>query len=337
MKILVVRFSSIGDIVLTTPVLRCIKTQRPDIQVHYLTKVAFRQVVAYNPHVDKFHYLEDDFNAMVEELKKEKFDYIIDLHNNLRTMRLKRKLKAKSYSFNKLNIRKWLLVNLKINLMPDKSIVLRYLDTVKHLGIKNDGEGLEYHIPDFTKLKSGDIPMSHWAGYIGCVIGGTHNTKKLPVEKWKELLAKVNFPVILLGGPGDREEGAQIAALDNTRIYNACGKFTINESAYLVHNAKVVLTNDTGLMHMAAAYKKPVISFWGNTVPEFGMFPYYGNNNIKTIVNQQSVIVRHPKLSCQPCSKIGYEKCPKGHFKCMNELDMQQVAARVNDMLKAIK
>lgn len=314
--------------------MRCIKQQRPDIQVHYLTKMAFRQVVAYNPHVDKFHYLENDLNATIEELKKEKFDCIIDLHNNLRTMKVKRRLKTKSYSFNKLNIRKWLLVNLKINLMPDKSIVERYLDTVKHLGVKNDGKGLEYFTPDFTKLKSNDLPMSHWVGYIGCVIGGTYTTKKLPVDKWREYCSKVNYPIILLGGPEDREAGDKIAEIDRVRIYNACGKFSINESAYIVNHAKVIVSNDTGLMHIAAAYKKPVISIWGNTVPEFGMFPYYGYNNIHGTVPQESVMFKVEKLSCQPCSKLGYDKCPKGHFKCMKMLDMEEMSKRTMELLR---
>jgi ADP-heptose:LPS heptosyltransferase len=328
MKLLVIRFSSIGDIVLTTPVVRCIKQQKPDTVVHYLTKASFRPLLANNPHIDKLFYLEDDLDSIIQELKKEKYDYIIDLHHNLRTGKIKRTLKVKSYSFNKLNIRKWLLVNFKINTMPDKSIVERYLETVKPLGIHNDGQGLDYFIP-YTKLKSNDIPMSHWAGYIGCVIGGSYPTKKLPVAKWKEFLEQIPYPVILFGGPEDKEEGAEIASIDPIKIYNSCGKFSINESAYLVKHARIIVSNDTGLMHIATAFQKTVFSLWGNTSPEFGMFPYYGGNNLRSIVSSKSIIFENEQLSCHPCSKLGYKSCPKGHFKCMNDLNMIILASQV--------
>lgn len=329
MKVLVIRFSSIGDIVLTTPVLRCIKQQRPDVELHFATKASFRPVMANNPYVDKFHYLEDDLDVLIDELKQESFDLVIDLHRNIRTLRIKRKLKVKSRSYNKLNIRKWILVNLKWNLMPDRSIVERYLEAAKPLGVKNDGQGLDYFLHPHTALKNSDLPMSHWAGYVGCVIGGSYFTKKLPVDKWKDFISKIPYPVILMGGPEDSAEGREIAALDPVKIYNACGKFSLNESAWMVKYAKVIVSNDTGLMHVAAAYKKPVISLWGNTSPEMGMFPYYGYNNIKETIAPNSIILENKDLYCHPCSKIGYDKCPKGHFRCMRELNMDELAKNV--------
>jgi ADP-heptose:LPS heptosyltransferase len=329
MKVLVIRFSSIGDIVLTTPVLRCLKRQRPDVQLHYLTKKSYSTLLIHNPFIDKLHYLNDNLDEVIEELKKEQFDYVLDLHNNIRTMRVKRALDTKSYSFPKLNIQKWLLTNLKVDMMPDKSIVDRYLETVKPLGIHNDGQGLDYYLPKDRELSNDDIPMSHWSGYIGCVIGGSYSTKKLPVDQWKQFCEIVPYPIILLGGPEDREEGNEIAAQDNIKIYNSCGKFDLNESAELVKHSRVIVSNDTGLMHVAAAFRKPVVSLWGNTSPEMGMFPYYGFNNLKERVAPQSIIIENKSLGCHPCSKIGYNRCPKRHFKCMNELDMQQVADAV--------
>ena len=330
MKVLVIRFSSIGDIVLTTPVIRCLKQQRPDIKVHYLTKSAFGTLLINNPYIDKLHYLQDDLDEMVKELKAEKFDYVIDLHNNVRTLRVKKALKVKSYAFPKLNIEKWLLVNFKMKgVMSDKSIVERYLETVKPLGIHNDGKGLDYFLNEEKKLKNTDIPMSHWGGYVGCVIGGSYNTKKLPVEQWQKFCATVPYPVILLGGPDDRHDGMAIAEQDPIKIYNSCGKFNINESAELVKNARVIVSNDTGLMHVAAAFQKPIISLWGNTSPEMGMFPYYGGNNLKERVAPESVLMEIKNLTCHPCSKLGYNKCPKGHFKCMKELDMDFAVEQV--------
>lgn len=329
MKVLVIRFSSIGDIVLTTPVVRCLKQQHPECELHYLTKSTFGSLLAYNPYIDKLHYLHDDLQQVTEQLKKEKYDFVIDLHNNLRTLRVKKALKVKSYSFPKLNMEKWLLTNLKINLMPDKSIVERYFEAVKPLHVRNDGKGLDYFLPNDKKLTEKDIPMSHWGGFVGCVIGGSYATKKLPVSQWKKLCALVPYPLMLLGGPEDLNEGLEIAALDPIKIYNSCGKFNLNESAELVKYARVVVSNDTGLMHVAAAFQKPVISLWGNTSPGMGMFPYYGFNNLKDRVVAQSVIMENKGLGCHPCSKLGYKKCPKGHFKCMNELDMNIVAEQV--------
>ena len=331
MKVLIVRFSSIGDIVLTTPIVRCVKKQLPNVKVHYLTKASFRSVVASNIYIDKQYYLEDNLDEIITLLKKEKYDYIIDLHKNLRTIRLKKALGVAYYTFPKLNIRKWLLVNLKIDVMPDTSIVNRYFHAVSELGVKNDGQGLEYKIPENAQISNKDIPMSHWAGYVGCVIGGAHNTKRFPIESWKTFCKQINLPIILLGGPDDRDDGNEIASLDPVQIYNACGKFNLNESASLVDFAKVIVTNDTGLMHISAALGKKVVSIWGNTTPKFGMFPYYGNNNMGMVVVPQSTIVENNNLRCRPCSKIGYSSCPKGHFKCMKELDITVLCTVVKD------
>src|SRR4051812_16746459 len=118
MKFLIIRFSSIGDIVLTTPVIRCLKQQVADAEVHYLTKNSFKEIIESNPYVDKLHLLRNDFDGMIDELKKEKFDYIIDLHHNLRTLKVKKALGIPAHSFNKLNLKKWLLTAIKINLLP---------------------------------------------------------------------------------------------------------------------------------------------------------------------------------------------------------------------------
>lgn len=323
MKFLIIRFSSIGDIVLTTPVIRCLKKQVAEAEVHYLTKNSFKGIIESNPHVDKLHLLRDDFDETVNELKQEKFDYIIDLHRNLRTLKVKKALgKVPAYSFNKLNIRKWLLTAFKINLMPHVHIVDRYLETLKPFGVKNDGRGLDYFIPEKDVVPDTDIPAAQSLGYIGIVIGAAHNTKKLPLDKLKELCTKIDHPIILLGGAEDREIGNEIASIDPIKIYNSCGKFNLNESADLVRRAKVIVTHDTGLMHIAAAFKKPIISIWGNTVPSFGMSPYFGNTMVK------NDLFEIKGLYCRPCSKIGYSRCPLGHFKCMRKHDMSVVAAK---------
>ncbi len=329
MKFLIIRFSSIGDIVLTTPVVRCMKKQLPGAEIHYLTKKNFQNILADNPYIDKIHLLHNDWKQMIVSLKNENFDCIIDLHHNLRTLRIKNALlRIKSFSFNKLNVEKWLLTAFKINRLPQVHIVDRYLDTVKDFGIINDGEGLDYFIPKHDIVPYDHLPTSHQHGFIGIVIGAAYNTKKLPVHKLKELCSKIEHPVILLGGKEDIINAEAIASVDPIKIYNACGKFNLNESADLVRKSKLIISHDTGLMHIAAAFKKSIISVWGNTIPEFGMESYYGKYEIR---NQKSEI---RNLYCRPCSKIGYSKCPLGHFKCMELQSMDAIAETVYSIIK---
>lgn len=309
-KILIIRFSSIGDIVLTTPVIRCAK-QQLDVELHYLTKASFAGLLENNPYVDRVHSIVKDIDkALVEKLKAEQFDQVIDLHNNLRTLRLKRVLKVPSKSFPKLNIQKWLLVTFKVRKMPDVHIVDRYLETVKHLGVLNDGAGLDYFIPEGSVVDLKHLPETHAQGYVGVVIGGQHATKMMPLAKLIEVCRALKSPVVLLGGPEDAEKGAAISDGIGPQVFNACGKFKLDESASLVQQALWVISHDTGLMHVAAAFKKRIVSVWGNTVPELGMYPYLSDASSK--------MVEVKNLSCRPCSKIGFSKCPKKHFKCMD-------------------
>ncbi len=324
-KFLIIRFSSIGDIVLTTPVIRCLRNKYPDAIIHYLTKKKFATILQSNPYLDKVIMLEDDLKKIIVELEKENYDHIIDLHHNLRTLQIKNKLRdVRFHTFHKLNIKKWIYTNWKINLMPHKHIVDRYMATVTKLEVVNDGNGLDYFIPENDLIKKDDIPFSHSQGYVAIAIGAAHNTKKLPVEKLKELVEKIKYPIILLGGKEDFEAGEKIAEQDPVKIYNACGKFSLNESADIVRNAKLVISHDTGLMHIAAAFKKNILSVWGNTVPSFGMTPYQTMYEVFQV----------NKLWCRPCSKTGFDKCPLGHFKCMNNQSMDIIADRTHSHVK---
>lgn len=316
-KFLILRFSSIGDIVLTTPVIRCLKKQYPKAEVHFATKKSYKTILENNPYVDKLFLLENGLNPLISELKQENYDYIIDLHNNLRTRIIKFRLGKKSFSFDKLNLRKWLYVKFKKNLMPNVHIVDRYMKTVEDLGILNDNEGLDYFIPERDEMPADWLPESHRNGYTVYAIGGQHETKKLPLEKMLELCRNIKHPIVLVGGKEDFEQGEKLmAALAGISpafaIINTCGKCNLNQSASLLRNAELVYTHDTGMMHVAAALKKKVVSIWGNTVPEFGMYPYQTN----------FVVVENKNLHCRPCSKIGFDKCPAGHFKCMKEINL---------------
>ena len=316
MKILVIRLSSIGDIVLTTPVVRCLKKQL-GAEVHFLTKKSYYSIVAHNPYIEKVHLYGSERDKMMNKLKQENYDLIIDLHHNLRTFIIKMQLGKKSYSFNKLNIEKWLLVNFKIDKLPEVHIVDRYMDTCRALGVTNDNEGLDYFIPEKDEVDIATLPEGFQDGYVAWVIGAKENTKQFPNEKITNILAATHMPVILLGGKEDRGNAKTILRHLEKRpnLYDATGQYHLNQSASLVRQAKLVITNDTGLMHIAAAFRKRIISIWGNTIPQFGMYPYYGLNHYA--VNK---IFEVDGLSCRPCSKIGRDSCPKGHFKCMKEI-----------------
>ncbi|MBI9037958.1 MAG: glycosyltransferase family 9 protein [Bacteroidales bacterium] len=324
-KILVIRFSSIGDIVLTSPIVRCLKNQIMDCELHFLTKKAFVSIVENNPNIDKVHSIEKDVNEIIPQLYKEGFDFVVDLHNNIRTYLVKKKLKKPSASFNKLNIQKWILVNFKRNFLPDIHIVDRYFQAIKSLGIKNDNKGLDFFIDENNKIERSQLPETHRNGFVGFVIGGKHSTKMLPEDKIISICKKIDKPIILLGGPEDFEKGEIIQKNFGDKVYNSCGKYSINQSASLIFLSEKVITNDTGLMHIAAAYKKKIVSVWGNTVPAFGMYPY-----LPEVVKENSLIVEVKNLNCRPCSKIGFKKCPKKHFKCMNLIDEEKIVEFMN-------
>jgi ADP-heptose:LPS heptosyltransferase len=333
MKILVIRFSSIGDIVLASPVFRCLKTQLENAEVHFLTKESFKLVTIANPYIDKFFYLNDNLEDVILQLQAENYDYVIDLHKNFRSIKVKRALKKKAYTIDKLSVEKFILTNLHINFMPKKHITVRSLETVKKLGVHDDGKGLDYFIPEKDTITQDDLPTSHILGFIGLVIGASYNTKKLPLHKLQELCKKIEYPIILLGGKEDTVIGDEIASVDPIKIYNSCGKFNLNESADIVRKAKLIISHDTGLQYIACAFNKNVLAIWGGTSPKLAVEPYYGSRflSTQTQLPYENIVV--PKLWCQPCSKYGKDKCPLGHFKCMEKQDIDRIVMKVRERL----
>jgi len=321
LKILVIRFSSIGDIVLTTPVLRILKnTPELETEVHYATKRAFASFLNNNPYIDLVHTYDGSLSDLIKRLRAENFDYIIDLHNNLRSTLVKLALRKPSAAFHKLNIEKWLLTRFKWNRLPALHIVDRYLAAAGKFGLQNDQKGLDFFLPESGIGWPDMLPHHFKEGFVGFVIGGMHATKRMPTGKLLEVCRLVNKPVVLLGGADDAETGQVLADSLGNMVFNACGRLSLNESAFLVKKARVIITHDTGLMHIAAAFNKPIVSVWGNTIPEFGMYPYMPQNP------GLSHVIEMNDLPCRPCHKIGYKKCPKGHFDCMMKIDPGLVA-----------
>lgn len=326
-KFLIIRFSSIGDIVLTTPVVRCLKNQVEGAEIHYLTKKQFSGVLSSNPYIDHLWLLEDKLSELNKLLAAENFDYIIDLHNNLRSLRVKLDLRKKAFSFNKINLKKWLIVNFKINILPNNHIVDRYLETLKFFNVKNDLKGLDYFLSvdnlDSIKKNLPNLPER----YVAMVIGAQHETKKAKPESLADICNKIKIPIVILGGKDDKilAESIVTKILNPDRIVNAAGLLSLDQSALLVKNSELVITHDTGLMHIAAAFKKKIVSIWGNTIPEFGMYPYLSDS--------ESRIFEVKNLKCRPCSKIGYQSCPKMHFKCMKNQNTTEIANYINSVI----
>lgn len=320
MKILVIRFSSMGDIIYTTPVVRCLKTQLPDAEIHFLTKPAFKYIYDSNPYVDKLLLLKPSLTDTINEIKAEKYDQIIDLHNNLRTGIIKLRTGIRASTYKKQPIRKWLTLKFKLNLIAPEHLVDRYLKAVKFLGVVNDDKPIDYYVKnqhDINKL----LPPGHQNGYVAFVIGATHFTKRMPNYKIISICKQLNMPVLLLGGNDVKANADEIAAAVGKQVHNACGITSLDESVFLVSKAKSVIGFDTGLTHIAEAFNVPIASVWGGTTPDLlGVWPYKVKNSL----------IAGIELSCRPCSKFGLEKCPLGHFKCMNEIPESGIADFAN-------
>ena len=335
MRLLFIRFSSIGDIVFTTPAIRCAKQQIPGVELHFLTKASMKAVTEANPYIDHFHYFDKDLNATIKDLKAFQFDYIIDLHKNLRTFQIQKALGVPSLSYHKLSLQKLLLTKLHLNYMPARHIVDRSLDTLSALGVVNDGKGLDYFIPKEATLPSNALPAAFQSGYIALVIGASYATKKLPVASLQALCHKIPYPIVLIGGKEDQAEGAAIEAINPIKIWNACGKFNLHESALLVKQSKTVISHDTGFLYIACAFHKKTVAIWGATAPALQVEPYYPTkmDSSKKNVWYYNAIV--PNLPCQPCSNFGTKQCPQGHFACMKKQDLQSIADKAIAYFKA--
>lgn len=323
-KILIIRFSSIGDIVLTTPVVRAVKQQLPHAEVHFLVKNSNAILVENNPYIDRVHVLGNDSSSVVKELKQENFDFVVDLQKNHKSRKLINKLGRPHKSFPKCNIKKAVLVGTKMNFLPEKHIVERYFEAVKPLNVINDGKGLDFFIPETEIFDIQNLPAGFENGYIAVAVGAKHATKRIPAEKIIEIGNLLFKPMILLGDKNDIVAAEQIVAALNGKALNACGQYSINMTASIVEQSDCVVTADTGIMHIAAALRKPITSLWGNTVPELGMYPYTAPGA------PTARIFEIPYLKCRPCSKLGYDKCPRRHFKCMNLISSYEVADWIN-------
>ncbi len=293
-------------------------------EIHFLTKPSFASLLQSNPYIDKLWLLSKNETETIDQLKNQAFDRIIDLHHNLRTLKIKLRLGVKSSAFRKLNFRKFLLTQFKIDRMPPIHIVDRYFETLSELGVVNDNQGLDYFGQQTPlQLEGAEWKMQKW---VTMAIGGQHFTKRLPLQKLLEIINGIQIRIVLLGGKEDSEVALAIEQAFPDKVMNLVGKLSLHESAGAVQLSSALITHDTGMMHIAAALKKTTLVIWGNTVPQLGMYPYYGSQTVPYYQFEVN------DLNCRPCSKLGYNACPKGHFKCMNLQNAEAIVQTVDKL-----
>jgi ADP-heptose:LPS heptosyltransferase len=332
-KFLFIRFSSLAEVMLATPLLRCLKQQRPDSEIHFLTREEYGSIFLQNPYVSKTHVLAHSVELMLHELSDEDYSYIIDLQENGFSAMVRRKLGKPFFRARQDRFRESLYVQFKWNLLRGDHLVDRFFYALRFFDIRNDDLGLDYFIPPSAETKKEDIPASHHAGYIGMALGAEYKTRQYPVEKLKLFCEKLDHPLILLGEDADRNRASLITASDPVKIYNACGKFSLHETADLILKSKMLVSNDNGYMQIAAAFKRPVISLWGSTVPSFGTTPYYGPAYLRLSAESVFDQLEVHDLRCRPCSVSGHGVCPRSHFKCMEQLEVDWILAAIKKRL----
>ena len=316
MNILVIRFSSIGDILLTTPVVRAIQIQL-NAQVDFITKQRYRELLELNPHIRSVYDLE---NLDITELKKANYRCIVDLHNNTRSLSVRQKLNTKSYYVSRDIINKWLFRLARIDRYGKQHMVEKFLNVVQPLGITNDNRGLEFHLNPSLPIRASYKERKT----IAISLGGTYITKRIPYSLIQPLFGLRKEKFVLLGG-----EDVELPEVNHPNVTNLVGSTSLMESAVEIAQADVVLTGDTGMMHIAAALQKPIIVIWGSTDKRFGFYPYYGN---ESKVKYRSI--ENESLACRPCSKYGRNKCPKKHMNCLKGLKTAQIHDALEKVLR---
>ncbi len=344
-KTIVFRLSSIGDIVLSSPLLRVLrKAVGNEARIDFVVRKEYAELVKYNHHLSVVHEYDpatgfEGLQKLAKELYSEHYDLAIDIHDSIRTKFLRAACRAKdAVVVDKRKLERWLLINLKRNAYDDNlSVAERYIETLKKYRITDDEKGLEIFIPDSTLFdisgKMAKLRLNEFEKVIGICPGSKHFTKRWQKEKFADVAShaakEFNAKIILFGG---KEEYADcqfvsdevLRRVSEKSATNFAGEFTLLETAAAMEFCDVVLTNDSGLMHIAAAKQKKIVAIFGSTSREFGFAPY----------GTESVIIENNDLDCRPCTHIGRKSCPKEHFKCMGDITVDKVYDAVKDFLK---
>jgi lipopolysaccharide heptosyltransferase II len=337
-KILVFRLSSIGDIVLTSALVRCLKKQYPEAQIDFVIKKQFKQLIEFNPHLHTIYTINSSegingLRKVKATIKQEQYDVFIDIHKNMRSLFImvgsgaKRTLTYKKHIF-----KRTLLTSFGFNKYKNITHVYqRFIEAAKPIDVKNDNEGTELFIPSNIDVKVLQVLLSN--GLIGdkpyvlfCPGASFKNKQWLPerfVELAKYLLDKEDVNVVLSGGRAEEDICKYILQETNGRVIDLSVRFTILESAVIAKYAKAVVANDTGMLHIAEALKVPVVGIYGPTSRQLGYYP----------ILEKSLVVE-VDLPCRPCTKMGAQSCPKKHWKCMKEISALMVYNKLKPLIQ---
>lgn len=333
-KILIVRFSSLGDIILTTLLIRTLRRSYPDALIDYLVKSEYADILRSNPHLSAIIQLrsshQDELKRLAQKVRAERYDLILDLHNSLRSRYLRTLARARAVKIvRKRVLPRTMLVNFKRNYYTDRvPVPIRYLETAARYSVVDDGAGLEVFVPEdivsSVSARLNRFGLDRYQTVIGVVPGARHFTKQWPMERFVEFGVKVSrehkAKLLVFGSTEESEYCGDIAHMINAEVgtnvaESLGGIFSILETASAMEACSVVVTNDTGLMHLAAARRRPVVALFGSTVEEFGFFPF----------RTTSIVLERKELPCRPCSHVGRAECPEGHFKCMRDIAVLDV------------
>jgi ADP-heptose:LPS heptosyltransferase len=301
--------------------------QLDDVVLHTFSDLSSAFLLDENPYVDKIHFSLESTWQNYRRLKREQYDVVVNLSEDSNFRHLVLMLNVKSYSLKSLKLKKWLMVNLKIDQLPNKHLVQRMFEAVVPLNLKPDELGLDYFIPEKDKVSRDWLPTGFSGEFLVFCINALYNTRKLPIDRMIELCDKINKPIILIGHKEDFETGEVISSFfgksvsvsyeeglfqlnKRTVVYNACGKFNFNQMASIIKQSRAVFTFDNEFIPVASALKKEIYGLWGNTILMFGRYPY----------RTKFTVLENNRLECRPCSAHGFEKCPKGHFWCMKKI-----------------
>lgn len=315
-KILVIRLSSLGDIVLTQSAVQALRNEYPDAQIHYLTKKVYAPIIEMFNCVDKIHYWEHKY-MLLKNLRKIKFDLAIDLHSKFNTFIIKSSITAKrTVTYNKKHLLRHKIVKKKTNKTISSTVAL-YFTALKKIGLER-----ELSEPKLFPAKDTEIPemfsISDQKKYIGIFPGALHKTKQYPVKQLAEFIDSIPTEwacrFIIFGSKAESYLADELNSLTNSELHNLCGKLNLQQLVFAISKVDVVITNDSGPMHIAAALEKPQIAIFGATHPKLGFAP----------MNRKAIILS-ANLKCQPCSLHGGKKCPEKHFDCMSLISTEQI------------
>jgi lipopolysaccharide heptosyltransferase II len=341
MKILIIRLSSLGDIILTFPLISLIKSRYPESKIDYLVKKEYTELLQIAVNLDSIIAF-DTKNGFSELLKTRKiiksnnYDVIIDLHNNQRSIFMRSFQRAKKYVFKKHSIKKILFVKFKLNFLKNyEPIKERYISSAEaflnETG-KEEKVGCMFKIPAGVseELKNNyEFLNRKGIKIVGFCPSARHFTKIYPSEKFieigKNIISNFNSEILLFGDKNDIARNETIKTALGNKCHNLAGKLSLIQTAAAMATCELIISNDTGLMHLSNLLKKNLIAIFGSTVREFGFFPDGENTSIFEVDD----------LKCRPCSHIGRKSCPKKHFKCMNDIHPERIISKAGEVLSS--